>query len=76
MVGTAPARVGRSAAIIAASGAACRNRSGMISEAPDMNAAYGRPHAIAWNIGTIAQLPVASAPRPNASGMHTCIECS
>ncbi len=74
MVGTAPARVGRSAAIIAAIGAACRNRSGMISDAPDMNAAYGRPHAIAWNIGTMASSR-SVGPRPNASGMHTCIEC-
>jgi hypothetical protein len=39
IVGTAPAIVGFSAAIIAASGSGCRNRSGMISDAPTMNAA-------------------------------------
>ena len=74
MVGTAPARVGRSAAIIAASGAACRNRSGISSEAPDMKAAYGRPQAIAWNIGTTASTLLAG-PSPNASAAQTCIEC-
>ena len=74
MVGTAPASVGFSAAIIAASGAACRNRSGMISEAPHMNAAYGRPHAIAWNIGTIAQLARGRAEAERLR-QQTCIEC-
>ena len=39
IVGTAPANVGFSASIIAASGAACRNRSGIRIDAPTMNAA-------------------------------------
>ena len=39
IVGTAPAKVGFSAAIIAAIGAACRNRSVITSDAPTMNAA-------------------------------------
>src|SRR5215468_494541 len=75
IVGTAPASVGRSASIIAASGAACRNRSGMTSVAPDINAAYGSPHAIAWNIGTITSSRVCGD-RPNASFAQTCIECN
>ena len=66
--------VGFWVAIISAIGAACRNRSGMTSDAPPMNAAYGRPHAIAWNIGTTASTLLAG-PRPNDSAMHTCIEC-
>ena len=39
IVGTAAANVGRSAAMSSASGPGCRNRSGMISDAPIMNAA-------------------------------------
>ena len=74
MVGTAPARVGRSAAIISAIGSACRNRSGMISDAPERNAAYGRPHDMAWNIGTMANSR-SVGPRPKPSGMQTCNEC-
>ena len=46
----------------------------MSSDAPDMKAAYGRPQAMAWNIGTIAA-PGRPAPRPNASAVQTCIEC-
>src|SRR5215204_7523257 len=75
IVGTAAANVGRSASIIAASGAACRNRSGISSEAPDMNAAYGMPQAIAWNIGTTTSALVASLSAKD-SGMQTCKECS
>ena len=74
MVGTAAASVGRSEAIIAASGSGCRNRSGMSSEAPTMNAAYGRPHDMAWNIGTIART-LSSTEMSMPSDMHTCIEC-
>src|SRR5262249_15444544 len=75
IVGTAPANVGCSVSIIAASGAAWRNRSGMISDEPDMKAAYGRPHAIAWNIGTTTRA-VLAGPSPKDSGMQTCNECS
>ena len=39
IVGTAPARVGRSASMSRASGSGCRKRSGMIRSAPDMIAA-------------------------------------
>ena len=75
MVGTAPAMVGFSVAMICASGSGCRNRSGMISDAPTIIAAYGRPHDIAWNCGTITS--ARSAWRsPIDSVMHTCIECS
>lgn len=74
MVGTAPARVGRSAAIISAIGAAWRNRSGMISDAPERNAAYGSPQDIAWNIGTMASSR-SVGPSPKPSGMQTWSEC-
>ncbi len=47
----------------------------MSSEAPVMNAAYGSPHAIAWNCGTTASAGSRLA-RPNPSCMQTCIECS
>jgi hypothetical protein len=75
MVGTAPARVGFSVAIMAASGAAWRNRSGMMIDAPPIIAAYGSPQAIAWNMGTTASTRGCCGPSPNASAMHTCIEC-
>ena len=39
MVGTAPPPVTRSVSIIGASGSACRNRSGMTSDAPAIIAA-------------------------------------
>ena len=35
------------------SGSACSQRSGMHSDAPLIRAAYARPQALAWNIGTI-----------------------
>ena len=74
MVGTAAARVGFSLAIMAASGSGCRNRSGMSSEAPTRNAAYGRPHDMAWNMGTIART-LSSNEMSMPSDMQTCIEC-
>ena len=74
MVGTAPANVGRSASIIAAIGAACRNRSVITIEAPTMKLAYGRPQAIAWNIGTIASTRE-PGPSENVSADSTCREC-
>ena len=46
----------------------------MISDAPTMNAAYGRPQAIAWNIGTIASTR-SVGPSENVSAEETCIEC-
>src|SRR6476660_2021897 len=75
IVGTAAASVGFSAPIIAAIGAACRNRSGMTSDAPDMNPAYGSPHDIAWNIGTMTSSRTVG-PRPKPSTMQICMECS
>ena len=47
----------------------------MMSVAPDISDAYGRPHAIAWNIGTMTSSRVCGD-RPKLSVMHTCIECS
>ena len=52
MVGTAPAQVGRSCSMNLASGSHCRYRPGMRRSAPASHAAYGVPHALAWNIGT------------------------
>src|SRR5690606_28525942 len=74
-VGTAAANVGFSAARILAIGSGCRNRSGMTSEAPDMNAAYGRPQLIAWNCGTMASV-LSRWDSAMPSVMQTCIECS
>jgi hypothetical protein len=40
-----------------------------------MNAAYGSPHDIAWNIGTMtsSRTPARIA---KLSARHTCMECS
>src|SRR5581483_4750927 len=75
IVGTAAEIVTLSASIKPISGSACRNRSGMTRSAPDMNAAYGVPHAFAWNIGTIG-IVRSSAPSPLLFAVHTDIECS
>src|SRR3954465_11055621 len=53
IVGTAPLIVGFSVSITLTSGSAWRNRSGMTGAAPAMKEAYGMPHALAWNCGTI-----------------------
>ena len=55
-VGTAPDSVGRCSSMIRASGAACRNCCGKIRSAPIIHAAYGMPHTLAWNIGTITSI--------------------
>ena len=54
-VGTAPETVGRLAWMNRTSGSACSQRSGMHSDAPVISAAYARPQALAWNIGTIGR---------------------
>jgi len=72
MVGTAPPPVTFSDSIILASGSACRNRSGMIRDAPTISAAYGRPQALAWNMGTTAS---SRSPWAKPMPMITCIVC-
>ena len=47
----------------------------MISAAPDMNAAYGFPHALAWNIGTTG-IDRSSALRPLLLAVQIDNECS
>src|SRR3954447_25054419 len=56
IVGTAPENVTRSSLTMRVSGSACRNLPGMTSDAPHKNAAYGNPHAFAWNMGTIISM--------------------
>ncbi|GAA2707005.1 hypothetical protein GCM10010429_18420 [Micromonospora olivasterospora] len=46
----------------------------MITDAPETNAAYGSPHDMAWNIGTMTSSRVVG-PRPNDSGRQTWSEC-
>jgi hypothetical protein len=55
IVGTAAALLIPSDSIIADSGSAWRNRSGMTMVAPVASPAYARPHEFAWNSGTIAR---------------------
>ena len=74
IVGTAPENVTRSASIIVVSGSAWRKRPGITSDAPQRNAAYGMPHAFAWNIGTIASTRSRSD-RPSAVGVVATSEC-
>ena len=46
----------------------------MIRSAPDRTAAYGRPHALAWNIGTTGSTRSLSQ-TPRVLPMQTPIEC-
>jgi hypothetical protein len=46
----------------------------MCSDAPDRNAAYGSPHALTWNCGTIARTRSALS-SPSTAGVHVVIEC-
>ena len=55
IVGTAPATVGRWVSMRCTIDLASMNRSGSTRSAPAIRAAYGIPHALAWNIGTIAR---------------------
>src|SRR5690349_11074336 len=74
IVGTAPEKVTRSSATMRVSGSACRNLPGITSDAPHMNAAYGMPHALAWNWGTITRMRSRSD-RLSAAGVQTASEC-
>src|SRR4051812_39575609 len=74
IVGTAPENVTRSSRIICVSGSGCRNRPGITRLAPQRNAAYGMPHALAWNIGTIGRI-VSRSLRPSAFGVVDASEC-
>ena len=74
IVGTAPENVTRSSLTMRVSGSACRNRPGITSDAPHMNAAYGMPHALAWNIGTIVRMRSRSD-RLSAAGVVAASEC-
>ena len=60
-VGTAPVSVGWVSAMTLLSGPACRNCCGNTRSAPIIHAAYGVPHALAWNIGTITSMRSVSA---------------
>jgi hypothetical protein len=57
-----------------ASGSAWRYRFGMTRSAPAIHAAYGVPHALAWNIGTIGNTRSRSV-YPTAPACNTPIEC-
>ena len=74
IVGTAPENVTASALIMSVSGSACRNRFGITTDAPQMNEAYGMPHAFAWNIGTIVSTRSRSE-SPSAVGVVATSEC-
>ena len=73
-VGTAPVSVGRVSWMIRDNGAACRNCCGKIRSAPTIHAAYGTPHALAWNIGTITSMRSCS-PSAMLAVDVTIIEC-
>ena len=73
-VGTAPVSVGRVSSMIRLSGPACRNCWGNTRSAPTIHAAYGVPHALAWNIGTITSMRSLSA-RAMLADEVTISEC-
>ena len=53
---------------------ASMNRSGSTMSAPAIRAAYGRPQAFAWNIGTIAKA-LSEKLNPIPLPLQTAIEC-
>ena len=53
MVGTPPPQVACSSSTMRATCSACRYCPGRMRSAPTIQTAYGMPHALAWNIGTI-----------------------
>jgi len=74
MVGTPEVTVVRSVAMNLVRCSGCRNGPGICRVAPDRNAAYGRPHALAWNIGTMASARSASV-MPCTLAAITAIAC-
>ena len=80
IVGTAPETVTRSPSISRHSGSACSHRLGITRSAPASAAAYGSPHAFAWNIGTIgstrsARLTASVSARQAPSECRTLDRC-
>ena len=75
IVGTAPANVTRSSATICASAAGSIRGPGSTSLLPASAAAYGRPQAFAWNIGTIGST-VSRSRRPSESAWLASSEWS
>jgi hypothetical protein len=73
-VGTAPAIVGRSLSISATIGPACRYFDGRTRSAPDSAAAYGSPHAFAWNMGTTGRV-LSRAETASVSDICDAIAC-
>ena len=73
-MGTAPVTVGRCVSIRCTSDLASMKRSGITMSAPAISAAYGRPHALAWNIGTIGSA-LSEKLRPIPLPLQTAIEC-
>ena len=74
-VGTPPAMVTFSCSISPHSGSACRKRPGMIRSAPTRPAWCARPHALAWNMGTIGRIRSAEL-APIDSAMPAPMACS
>ena len=74
IVGTAPATVGRCVSISRTIDLASMNLSGSTMSAPAISAAYGRPQALAWNIGTIGNA-LSEKLNPMPLPLHTAIEC-
>jgi hypothetical protein len=74
MVGTPDVTVVRSEAMNLVRCSGWRNGPGMCSVAPDRKAAYGMPHALAWNIGTMARARSASV-MPWTDAAITAIAC-
>ncbi len=74
IVGTAPATVGRWVSMRSTSDLASMKRSGSTMSAPAISAAYGRPQALAWNIGTIGNA-LSEKLSPMPLPLQTAIEC-
>ena len=75
IVGTPAATVTFSDSISPIRVAGDRSGPGITNDAPARNAAYGRPQAFAWNIGTTGRTRSASR-RENVEVVSAAFECS
>jgi hypothetical protein len=74
IVGTPAATVTRSDSIRPARVGALRSGPGITSFAPQATAAWARPHALAWNIGTTGRI-VSRSDAPSESAVSAHIVC-
>ena len=72
IVGTPAAKLARSCSMKRERGSACRKRPGISRSAPSIQAEYGNPQALTWNMGTTMSMRSLSV---RLKAPHSIIEC-